>query len=530
MAPDPKKLSAKKGKARLYMCSVCGVRHTSPTGAKCTRQAVPKRRADDSQTQADSPCKRRRVGRPTIHDRVVEAPEGDVSMGRPTIQGEALEAPTAADASMMSSEMSMGQYLENLDQLPFPDTGLIGHTEPSQAASPSATGFLASPEPGPSHTQREANNAESSGVLAMLCEQITILADTQTRERERLQKETKEAMNEVRATLAHMTGRLVACETASSAPTSSTPAKDPRTPARSPVNRVEPRPSTSREAGSSTGTMRRVNDSSRRAILGEASEQASQPSSSSLSPADLARSSNQVKTLRRHRPTATDAASVLRELALLEAQNNNKKGGHASNKCVVSQIEADWPDLYVYRIGGADPTYDTLSMAEFVAGYLSIMEEVAPINAQNAPFLRHLTYLRQLMEDSFLADWDIVRTAHKQVLNSIEHRRLAWADMPMVMETKRTALARIQQAAAARRQASASGVGGSLPDPCQDYQSLSCNLSAEHDHDGIKVSHICAFCWRVNGNRHTHPETNCRKAKEAAKAKKSKRKPGKKQE
>ena len=132
------------------------------------------------------------------------------------------------------------------------------------------------------------------------------------------------------------------------------------------------------------------------------------------------------------------------------------------------------------------------------------------------------------MEDSFLADWDTVRTAHKQVLNSIEHRRLAWQDMPMVMETKRTSLARIQQSTATRRQAMASGMEGPLPDPCQDYQALKC--MAEHGSDGVRVSHICAFCWRVNGNRHTHPESNCRKAKEAAKSKKAKRKPGKKQE
>ena len=194
-------------------------------------------------------------------------------------------------------------------------------------------------------------------------------------------------MNEVRATLAHMTGRLVACETASSMPVSSTPAKAPQTPARSPIGRIEPRPSTSRDDNAASVALDRGARSSRRVVLEERLEQSSRPQLNTLSPADLARSSNKVRTLRRHRPTATNATSVLRELALIEAQSNNKKGGHVNSKNVVSQIEADWPDLYVYPIGGADPTYDTLSMAEFVAGYLSIMEEVSPINAENAPFL-----------------------------------------------------------------------------------------------------------------------------------------------
>ena len=158
------------------MCSACGVRHTSPTGAKCTLQAVPKRKADDSQTQADSPCKRRKVGRPTIHDRFVEDPTADDSMGRPTIQGEALEAPTANDVSVMSSEMSMGHYLENLDQLPFHDTGPLGRTASQMATSPSATRFSALPEPGPSQPREETKQAEANGVLAMLCEQMTILS------------------------------------------------------------------------------------------------------------------------------------------------------------------------------------------------------------------------------------------------------------------------------------------------------------------------------------------------------------------
>ena len=61
MAPDPKKLSAKRGKARLYLCSVCKTRHTSPTGAKCNRQ--PKRRADDSSDDGGYE-KRRRTSLP----------------------------------------------------------------------------------------------------------------------------------------------------------------------------------------------------------------------------------------------------------------------------------------------------------------------------------------------------------------------------------------------------------------------------------------------------------------------------------
>ena len=130
---------------------------------------------------------------------------------------------------------------------------------------------------------------------------------------------------------------------------------------------------------------------------------------------ELAASGDPIHTLRRHKPSAGDATTILKELALLEAANKQKKGSAAKGN-LNTQIEADWPDLYVYRIGGSDPTYDSLTLAEFVAGYLSIMEEVTSVCPMNVRLLKHISYLRQLMEDCFLMEWQVVRTAHKQVL------------------------------------------------------------------------------------------------------------------
>ena len=100
-------------------------------------------------------------------------------------------------------------------------------------------------------------------------------------------------------------------------------------------------------------------------------------------------------------------------------------------------------------LGGGEPTYDSLSLAEFVAGYLSIMEEVTPVCTDNALLLNHLIYLRQLMEDCFMSEWHMVRMAHKHVLIGIEHQRFRWSDAEVVMDVKRTALARIQNSSLA---------------------------------------------------------------------------------
>ena len=264
---------------------------------------------------------------------------------------------------------------------------------------------------------------------------------------------------------------------------------------------------------------------------------ASQPGTSSASSSDpyvgptpeqLSNAHDPVKSLRRHRPSVNSAAIILKELALLEANNSKKKGGqncrNANN--VNANVEADWPELYVYRLGGTEPTYDSLSLAEFVAGYLSIMEEVTNVCPMNVNLLRHITYLRHLMEDCFLTEWHVVRTAHRHVLNGIEHRRFQWEDTPLVMETKRVALARLQNSSTlstfqnlqpASTSVLPSSFGLTPPVVCVPYQQLACLFTNDHDVDGVVHMHCCAFCFHHNGCKHTHPQTNCRKAKEALK-------------
>ena len=154
----------------------------------------------------------------------------------------------------------------------------------------------------------------------------------------------------------------------------------------------------------------------------------------------------------------------------------------------------------------------------------SIMDEVTAVCPINVNLLRHITYLRHLMEDCFLTEWHVVRTAHRHVLNGIEHRRFQWEDTPLVMETKRVALARLQSSTSATvfqnfQPATFSALppafGPTPPVVCVSYQQLTCPFTNNHEVEGVTRMHCCAFCYRHNGCKHTHPQTNCRKAKEA---------------
>ena len=131
-----------------------------------------------------------------------------------------------------------------------------------------------------------------------------------------------------------------------------------------------------------------------------------------------------VKRLRRDSASAAAAKELLKEIGYVAS-----KGNCASDK----NIEASWPEDYIDRLDGSEPTYESLSLSEFIAGYLSIMEESVPICQQTQPIIRHIHYLRGLMEDCFETDWQTVRTAHKQVLHAIEHLLTSRFSMPLSM-------------------------------------------------------------------------------------------------
>ena len=263
-----------------------------------------------------------------------------------------------------------------------------------------------------------------------------------------------------------------------------------------------------------------------------------------ISTCELQEAADRVRTLRRHKSSASRATTILRELALLESGGVKKSGGQAGDKNCNNnnQVEADWPDLYVYWLGGAEPTYDSLSLPEFIAGYLSIMEEVTAVCPMNVRLLRHISYLRQLMEDCFLTEWHLVCTAHKHMLNGIEHHRFSWEETAVVIDRKRTALNRLLRSSQTPVLAMTS-VASQVIDSttcstpvqstsvsiaaapmssnsvvCQLYQQLNCNFTNDHEVDSTIRLHCCAFCLQHNGFRHMHPQSACRKAKEANKA------------
>ena len=405
----------------------------------------------------------------------------------------------------------MNELLARLDGPPFPENEetILSVTIPIREGAPSEASQPVFPGTSAEEPTRSMEPVTAC-MFNMLCEQFAVLADTQTQDRERAERESKQNLELFTQSMARFSQQLAT-------------SRQPRDVTEHPVLMVPStsalRPpsihSTVRSEALPLGTVGPGDPSRVTLPVGPARPD-------HINPQALARSDDQVKTLRRHRPSANNATAILKELALLEADGKSRKGG--ANKNNNTQVEADWPDLYVYRIQGNKPTYDSLTMPEFVAGYLSIIEEATTVCQLNVATLKHISYLRQLMEDCFLADWHMVRAAHKHVLNGIEHKRFAWEDTAVVIDTKRSALARIQscgfQASSNQAKPNANAICWSCTSStCQPYQRLDCPFVNDHTVDNTIHMHCCSHCFAQMGFKRTHPQSNCRKAKEAAKGK-----------
>ena len=188
MAPDPKKHSAKKGKARTYLCSACKTRHCSPTGAKCPK--FNKRRADDEQTDQQTPGKRRRTVTSTVHS----TPSGEAS-------------------HLSDGDDLMSQLLARLNGPPFPESEGSLASRPVMRASQPISQASTTQLPGPSTASSGAHPLQdlpSRDMFTMLCDQVATLADTQARERERMERDTKNSLELMRQSMQQMSQQFMA--------------------------------------------------------------------------------------------------------------------------------------------------------------------------------------------------------------------------------------------------------------------------------------------------------------------------------
>ena len=268
--------------------------------------------------------------------------------------------------------------------------------------------------------------------------------------------------------------------------------------------------------------------SERSSSVGESSEaetQAPQPEASAAAtgtvetPESLGRSPNPMKQLRQDRNSAAIANQVLNVTAATKDDQGSKKlkSGFLLTVNDNVHVQAQWPQLNVYRSAGNLATYGSLSINEFCSGFITyVKDNLSGPNPDINVALDDLVYLGELLDEIPSFTWEAVRTAHGEILRLIEQARLKWVDKQARAKFLTIALRRAHMQILAK-QAQNSVSEAKRPaiekKPCPQYQLSECPEKGTHSEEKITWLHCCATCYKVKKQRYAHPKTECNRQK-----------------
>ena len=187
----------------------------------------------------------------------------------------------------------------------------------------------------------------------------------------------------------------------------------------------------------------------------------------------------------------------------------SKRSGavRVATDCIIWDI--DWPHYHTERGPGRAPVqYDDLTIAEFVAGYMHIVNspKITPMVRDNM-----LIHLQNLMVDATRQMWHVVRHFHRTVLVHMEMGLLTWENMDIIKEMRsnvRSEAFTVHAPATGNNKKPPSGAAPRAPAAyCVPFQTNACKFQGDHGN----LRHICAFCQITTGGNYPHGEFDCRR-------------------
>ena len=176
-----------------------------------------------------------------------------------------------------------------------------------------------------------------------------------------------------------------------------------------------------------------------------------------------------------------------------------------------------WPHSHLkHQYVSKDKKYEELSIAEFCAGYASILS----ISKSNREAKIH--HLEEIMYLATTQTWKSVLNYHAACLLEIERGNLKWGENFQLKGMQNTALLNSRANQAGGNQAggnSSKGPSSSAQNTatgderilfCKGYQRNNCTYTRDHfgqwNGENRLLRHICAKCWLTTRRQATHPE------------------------
>ena len=198
----------------------------------------------------------------------------------------------------------------------------------------------------------------------------------------------------------------------------------------------------------------------------------------------------------------------------------HKKSG--KNRKLTSHVKypQDWPHSFLsLQFISKDKKYDDLTMAEFCAGYCSILEK---IKGKDKQLLTHrITHFKDLMYLTATYQWKSILNYHSSVLLEIERGNISWgSDFQKIQSIAlaagclpaRGGSSSFRSNTITQRQSLVSDNAGPILF-CKSYQRGFCPQA--NDHNGPdkfgeirNLRHICANCWLKDRKQLKHPESD----------------------
>ena len=219
----------------------------------------------------------------------------------------------------------------------------------------------------------------------------------------------------------------------------------------------------------------------------------------------------------------SDVVSVRSNSSVVKKKKVVERERHSETKLVSGKsknsLNSDvkfpqkWPHSFLNPlfVSSKEKNYEDLSISEFCAGYMTILEneECEQKKAFRTAHLKELMYLSTRFR------WRCVLDYHGACLTEIERGHLRWGESFQFLQT--TTLSGGFIAANSRGGASAGGLnrsdrGGEGTVFCKGYQRGTCHQTRDHYGQFMGqnrlLRHICGNCWihlKVHAN---HPETS----------------------
>ena len=200
-----------------------------------------------------------------------------------------------------------------------------------------------------------------------------------------------------------------------------------------------------------------------------------------------------------------------------KSRSSEKKHRSGKDERLTSFVKhpQKWPHSHLsLHFVNKEKKYEELSLAEFCAGFATILEMFRDTDPQKA---HRITHFKELMYLATKFQWKNVLNYHAACLLEIERGHLKWGDNFQMMQSTTLAGGFINSsrggfsAGGTQRSTGGSDDGGRILF-CKGFQHGNCGHAQDHQghYKGEKVllKHICAKCWLTNKKIVPHPESS----------------------